>query len=283
MKVPIEKPGTPQELVHFGKKGMHWGIRNESTSSPELKKAAQKAIKEKTGPLIDIRVNQMFNVKPLTMNDYKNMSTRPTVIPSGKPLYRLTRDPKDISLPGHTYVSTNKRDATIYKGLLPSQRLLDQYRKSDYKTHYEVTLKTKKTLKGPSEKERVDILASLMDDKTALNGKMSLRQYYKKSGQISGREARNDSSLELALKMHRRVHQNMFVRKDAISQTYMNAIRKKGYDVISDDNDKNIIAKNPMIILNPKTAVSKTGTTRLSNNDILKAQIDLKFPVAERR
>lgn len=28
MKVDLEKPGTPDELVHFGKKGMKWGVRN---------------------------------------------------------------------------------------------------------------------------------------------------------------------------------------------------------------------------------------------------------------
>lgn len=30
--IPVEKPGTPQELVHFGKKGMKWGVRNLRTS-----------------------------------------------------------------------------------------------------------------------------------------------------------------------------------------------------------------------------------------------------------
>lgn len=31
MKVALEKPGTPDELVHHGVKGMHWGIRGAST------------------------------------------------------------------------------------------------------------------------------------------------------------------------------------------------------------------------------------------------------------
>ena len=33
MIVPLEKPGSPQDLVHFGKKGMRWGIRNKSNIS----------------------------------------------------------------------------------------------------------------------------------------------------------------------------------------------------------------------------------------------------------
>lgn len=28
MRVPLEKPGTPEELLHFGVKGMKWGVRN---------------------------------------------------------------------------------------------------------------------------------------------------------------------------------------------------------------------------------------------------------------
>ena len=28
MIVPLEKPGTPTELIHYGVKGMKWGVRN---------------------------------------------------------------------------------------------------------------------------------------------------------------------------------------------------------------------------------------------------------------
>ena len=33
MIMPLEKPGTPEELVHFGTKGMKWGIRKERAQS----------------------------------------------------------------------------------------------------------------------------------------------------------------------------------------------------------------------------------------------------------
>lgn len=35
MKVALEKPGTPDELVHFGTKGMKWGVRKERASNLE--------------------------------------------------------------------------------------------------------------------------------------------------------------------------------------------------------------------------------------------------------
>lgn len=31
--IPVEKPGTPGELLHFGTKGMKWGVRKDRTSS----------------------------------------------------------------------------------------------------------------------------------------------------------------------------------------------------------------------------------------------------------
>src|SRR4051812_7088977 len=148
--ISVEKPGTPYELVHHGVKGMHWGIRKERTSDPELKRQAKSALKEKSKPILDIRISQMFNVDPLTMNDYNQMSTRRTSIPAGQSLYRLTRNPNDTTFTGRTYVTTNKKDAEIYRGLLPSQRLFEPLKKSDYKPHFELALKTKTMLKGPS-------------------------------------------------------------------------------------------------------------------------------------
>lgn len=278
MIVSLEKPGIPSELVHFGTKGMKWGVRKERTSSDELKTQARSALSIKTKPLVDARVKQMFDLTPLTMNDYKQMSTKPTSIPAKTNLYRLTKTPKDVSLPGHIYVTTNKKDAEIYRGVLPSQRLFEPLRRGDYKSHFEIALKTKKSLRGPSEKERVDILADLIDDKTAVNGKMSLREYYKKSHVISSKESKNSSNLELALKLHRRIHQSMWNRKDPISNSYMNAVTKKGYDMLSDDNDSGIVSKNPVIILKPRESTSVHKVSALSNDDILKAQIRLKFP-----
>ena len=41
--IPVEKPGTPGELVHHGIKGMRWGVRNVESSSaagPKRKKAS---------------------------------------------------------------------------------------------------------------------------------------------------------------------------------------------------------------------------------------------------
>lgn len=33
--ISVEKPGSPEELLHFGKKGMKWGVRNTRESASE--------------------------------------------------------------------------------------------------------------------------------------------------------------------------------------------------------------------------------------------------------
>lgn len=39
MKVSVEKPGSPEEVLeHFGRKGMKWGVRNKTKSSGQLHK-----------------------------------------------------------------------------------------------------------------------------------------------------------------------------------------------------------------------------------------------------
>jgi hypothetical protein len=39
MRYLIEKPGTPEELVHYGVKGMKWGVRKSSSSSGKAGKS----------------------------------------------------------------------------------------------------------------------------------------------------------------------------------------------------------------------------------------------------
>ena len=46
MKVSVEKPGTPVELVHVGVKGMRWGVRKRDyTESRAINRAASEARK----------------------------------------------------------------------------------------------------------------------------------------------------------------------------------------------------------------------------------------------
>lgn len=280
-------------LVHYGIKGMKWGVRKERISNPELKKQAVKIYNKKTDPLVEVRLNQIFDISPLTISDYHKMSTRTPVIPKDKNLYRtIPIQSKNKNLVSHMYVTSNKRDAEVYRGLIPTLRAFEPLRKSDYKPHEEIVFKTTKILRGPSEKERVDLLAELMSKPGTVQGKlgsikvgkpMSLRESFRRTKIISRSEYKKSTDLELALKLHRRVHQNMGIQSDPIGQAYLKHVREKGYDMVSDDWDSGIISKNPTIILNPKKSTRVDTVTRLSNDDILNAQIKLQFAYNGRR
>ena len=47
MIMPLEKPGTPEELIHFGVKGMKWGVRKEQTSESSGSTSKKMSTKKK--------------------------------------------------------------------------------------------------------------------------------------------------------------------------------------------------------------------------------------------
>lgn len=45
--ITTEKPGTPEELLHYGVKGMKWGVRKERSASDQARSARRKATAKK--------------------------------------------------------------------------------------------------------------------------------------------------------------------------------------------------------------------------------------------
>lgn len=51
--ISVEKPGSPQELVHFGRKGMKWGVRNAYIDKASGQAASYRRVAEGKGSAID--------------------------------------------------------------------------------------------------------------------------------------------------------------------------------------------------------------------------------------
>lgn len=83
MIIPIEKPGTPEELVHFGVKGMRWGVRKEyqATSStrsnsnipgsehfPKIQAVSMNNVAEKMNKAYGLQIDEFI---PLDKNQEK--------------------------------------------------------------------------------------------------------------------------------------------------------------------------------------------------------------------
>lgn len=268
-------------LEHFGVKGMKWGVHRTKETSEEkaFRKEAQSAFREKAKPVTEVRLEQLFGDSKITKEQYNKLSTKAVVIKKGTTVRRLTRDPNDVGGGSHAYVSTNRKDATTYRAVLPAEKFLGLRRKK-YEGNYELTLKTTKQLHAPSEKERVDAFIQLMDTKSIkLKGGRTItgREHLKRMGYAP--QLKRVDSMTLGLNFYNDFVHTQGMRELAVNSAYFELLRSKGYNALHDDQDRNIISKDPLIILDPKGNLKNVGIKQLSTHDVLKAQRDFEFAV----
>lgn len=53
MRYSVEKPGSPAELVHYGVKGMKWGVRKGYTDRISAKAATSRKVGEGKGTVLE--------------------------------------------------------------------------------------------------------------------------------------------------------------------------------------------------------------------------------------
>lgn len=264
-------------FTHHGVKGMHWGVRRDLDKSPksskELTKAAAKNLKKAGKPITDQRINEIFNVD--TNVDSSKLSTRDRKIAAGKEFYRLTKT-KNKALYDVAYVSTNKTDRDRYRAVL-SDVTSPRFAKRSYSPTYEMTLKNVTALSLPSPKARFDAFVNLMDTPSIQVGKKTLtgREYLKKQG--LGRDVKKLDSIRLGEKYYQNFSQDQFANTP-INSAYFKSLRDKGYNAISDDNDRNIVSDDPIIVIDTKSSLTTIATKRLSNDEINQAKAEFTAP-----
>ncbi len=263
-------------LEHSGVMGMKWGVRKDlgvttvkfDKSSKELVKKAKKNYIDVTDKAMEIRFNQWLGDSTI---DSSKLSTRSRTIKEGRDLYRVSKT-KNLDLAETTYLSTNVSDRTKYRAVLGSVGGLAIARKS-YSPTYETTVKAMKDLSLPSEKARFDAFVELLDTKAipvGIRGKKMItgRELLKRTG--AARDVRKLDSVLLGEKYY-----TSFVgdqgNKTRINSAYFKLLREKGYDAISDDNDRNVVSNDPLIVLDSKTSVKTMYVKQLSNDEINKA------------
>lgn len=94
-----EKPGTPQEILHYGVKGMQWGVRKNRSGTGKGKGLAQRNVdrhnarKSQNKKIKDARARQEKRLQEATKSElrlYKSMVTG-----GRKAAYREMRDAYD--------------------------------------------------------------------------------------------------------------------------------------------------------------------------------------------
>lgn len=263
---------TPQDaLAHFGVRGMRWGVRKDENVSPksskELVKVARKNFHTVTEKSMDIRIHQNFAPKPI---DSSKLSNRSRTIKEGREFYRLVKE-KNKEIADTTYVSTNAADRKAYRAIL-SNMIDPRVAKRSYSPTYEMVLKATRDLSLPSEKARFDAFVELLDNPSIPIGRrgktITGREFLRRSGH--GREVNKLDSVILGEKYYTMFVQHQGARTP-LNSAYFKLMREKGYDVISDDNDRNVISNDPLIVLDTATSVKTMYVRRLTNDEINKA------------
>jgi hypothetical protein len=268
-------------LAHHGVKGMHWGVRKdrETDEHKQYRKATTKAFKKETQAATVRRIGRVYG-KPLSEEQYKNLSDKDVRYKAGKEFVRLTQDAKADSSKNELFVSTNKEDAVRYKSVLTYQdkviRQLLAPGDKKYEGYQETTYKATKALMGPSEKARVDAFTTLLDTPsvTLRNGKtITGREYLSRTGMAP--DIKRLDTQRAGLKYYNTFLQNQW-QNTPLNSAYFNSLREKGYNVVADDNDRGVLTKDPLIILDQSGAIKQMNVKQLSTDDILKAQSQYK-------
>jgi hypothetical protein len=266
-------------LVHHGVKGQHWGVRNQEGSSTETRGQRRQSKRQLNTYLFNsIRAEPIFHT--MSKSDYNKLTTTGETFAKNTTLKRISMGPQQ-QRDGAIYVSRLLEDSNFYKASFPVRGPLSDKTGGGKKIYkqpsYEITYKTVKKLSSPSEKERVDSFIALLDTPSVkIAGKsapISGRQYLENNG-FNPRFKKYDTQ-ELGLKewykfVHQQGNQN-----NPLGQAYFNSLRAKGYNALPDDQDRQVLTKAPLILLDPLSTVKTSSVQKLSANDINQAQRQL--------
>lgn len=103
MRVSLEKPGTPEEVValsHHGVKGMHWGVRKDRTNKTDAQRSARRRSTAKKVAIgvgsATVAVGAAYLAYKLNQSGHLPVSSVKTTAKTASEVKRLVKEPTDI-------------------------------------------------------------------------------------------------------------------------------------------------------------------------------------------
>jgi hypothetical protein len=241
------------ELYHYGVLGMKWGVRRYQNKDGTLTNAGKK--RYSPGELGRNPVQ-----KGVSVNSDGSIS-----ISKGTSLQRLVSDGsrplKDI-----TYASVLEYDNAKYVKYIGGKGFFGGGRDKV------LSIRANEDLKAPSIDEASKIMVDLLTNNPEFRNKftnslcntVSDKELVKMNKDPTGTDAKAwYNELNVSMTFSPDFDQNApFVQK-----TFSNALQKKGYNMLRDENDfQNKVAKAPVIILNPQKTLSVVSVTDITDD-----------------
>lgn len=206
-------------------------------------------------------------------------------IPSGSEFRRVTTI-KDEPLDGRLYTSFTDADhdryAAVYGDVLKGR--------TGAKELFTSSMTVGEEIRSPSKRKRVQALVDVIkengdkefeaDDGFGGTVKMNVRDAVSMldydSFDFEDDTSTSKKSDEDLVKATYDIVAPTFAFKSVLSDMYFKKVKDMGYNAIVDDNDYKTLADLPMILLDPKKSVKSRTFTKLTDDDIAKAQDRLR-------
>lgn len=232
---------TPQAaLVHYGKLGMRWGVRNDTRSpAPSV-----------GGRGVTVRQDGSISVE------------------AGASLQRLVRSSgKSLPMKDITYASLTEYDNARYVKTIAGKGIFGGGRDQI------LALTATKKIEAPSVTEATRITASLivkdpkfkksLEDGASFSGKMTDKEF---------KQIQKDPTGDVAKTWYELANTSLtfdegFAPGIKYAQTaFRNELQTKGYNAVRDENDfRGGIAKAPIVIFSPEKSLRVTSVTNITD------------------
>lgn len=258
-------------LEHHGVKGMHWGVRRDRGGSSSDRRASATAYNQ----YVDKAVAKSMQTGPISEEEYAKLSKKGESFVAGTNLSRVTQNQANI-IRGVTFVSRLKEDTDFYRAAIPAGLISPEKGAGQrkYRDTYEVNFMTTKKLTLPSEKARVDAFTEILSKPVVrVPGHpepMTGREYLSKLGYGKEIEALNNH--EAGLKFYKSFVIGQGYGNDPLNAPYFETLKRKGYNALSDDQNKGTFTKAPLILLDASGTTTVSSVRKLSASEINAAQ-----------